>query len=61
MLTTATGVALLATLVSAFRNKGQWDEYHRGHLTRGQMTNKVFTTVVLGGATVALFVADRVF
>jgi len=60
MLSTVAGASFLATLVSAYRNTRQWEEYNRGHLSRGQMTNKVFTTVVLGGATAAL-VAARTF
>ena len=55
MLTTLAGVTFLATLVSAWRNMRQWDEYHRGHVTRGQMVNKVFATVVLAVATLLLF------
>lgn len=61
MLTTVAGVSLLATLFSAWRNMRQWDEYHRGHVTRGQMVNKVFLTVVLGVATIAFWLGRALF
>lgn len=61
MLSTIAGASFVATLVSAYRNTRQWEEYNRGHLSRGQMTNKVFTTVVLGGATAAMVALNLVF
>lgn len=61
MLTTIAGASFVATLVSGYRNTRQWQEYNHGHLSRGQMTNKIFTTVVLGGATAALVALNFVF
>ncbi len=61
MLTTVAGVTFLATLVSAWRNMRQWDEYHRGHVTRGQMVNKVFATVVLAVTTLAFWLVRGIF
>lgn len=61
MLSTIAGASFVATLVSAYRNTRQWEEYHRGHMSRGQMVNKVFVTVTLGAATAALAAANAFF
>ncbi|MDB5096016.1 MAG: hypothetical protein JWM80_437 [Cyanobacteria bacterium RYN_339] len=61
MLATAAGVTAAVTLYSAYRNTKAWEAYHRADISRGQMVNKVFITMVLGAGTVALFLFRGLF
>lgn len=61
MLGTVAGVSAAVTAYSAYRNTKAWDAYHRAEISRGQMVNKVFTTLVLGAGTVVLFLCRNLF
>jgi hypothetical protein len=61
MLTT---LALVGTLVSGgllWRLKGQWAEYHRGHIGRPALTNGVMLAGGTTGLTLLMWVAKIVF
>ncbi|MEB3221626.1 MAG: hypothetical protein VKS61_06065 [Candidatus Sericytochromatia bacterium] len=57
MLTTVTGLMILTSLVSIAANRSQWDAYQQGKLTRGQIVNRITTTVFVVLGTLALLIA----
>lgn len=61
MLGTLAAISLAATATSVVRNARQWNAYHRAQISRSQMVNGVATTLVLGAATVALFLGRGLF
>lgn len=61
MLSTVAGVTFIATLFMVYRNIKQYDAYHRAHVTRTQLVNQIFMTLLVGGLTIALFVLGRLF
>ena len=61
MMVTIAGITTAATAVSALRNSQQWKAYHRAEISRAKMTNGVFTTLVLGAASVAAWVMHGLF
>ncbi|MEB3328100.1 MAG: hypothetical protein VKQ33_02575 [Candidatus Sericytochromatia bacterium] len=56
MLTTVTTLLIVSTLVQAARNRRQWEAYQAGKLTRGQMVNRITTTVLLAVGSLGLVV-----
>lgn len=61
MLGTLAVVSLAATAASGFRNVRQWNAYHRAQVSRAKLVNSVATTLILAGATVALFLGRGLF
>ena len=61
MLATAAAVSAAVTVYSGFRNVKAWEAYHRASITRSQMVNKVFVTMMLGAGTIALFLFRNLF
>jgi uncharacterized membrane protein len=57
MLTTVTALMILSTLVNAAMNRGQWEAYQAGKLTRGQIVNRITTTALLAAGSIGLVVA----
>jgi hypothetical protein len=61
MLGTVAGVTAAVTAYSAYRNTKAWEAYHRAEISRGQMVNKVFVTMMLGAGTAVLFLFRNLF
>jgi len=61
MLATVAGVSAAVTAYSAYRNTKAWEAYHRAEISRAQMTNKVFVTLMMGAGTVVLFLCRNLF
>jgi hypothetical protein len=53
-------LALVATIVLGVSSKRRWEDYHRGSVTRVELTNRIVAALLAGAATVGLLIGKSV-